>query len=100
MTHDSQTTIGLSRSRFGLGQPLYATSEYAYSFWGQPSISHLYFETPPPNQIHIIDGVYVVYPALVSSTAAGVADAILRSEFKAWESASDEDLSNWESGLN
>jgi|YNPBryantNP2012_1023418.scaffolds.fasta_scaffold73042_2 hypothetical protein len=75
---------------------VYVTSESPESGWGQPPASHYIFTYRGTRLIgELIAGVY-----LPSSPQDMLIDSRLASEFAAWEAASDQDLSNFESRLS
>ena len=75
---------------------VYVTSESPDSGWGQPPASHYTFTYQGTRLIgELIAGVY-----LPSSPQDTPIDSRLASEFAAWETASDEALSNFESKLS
>jgi len=75
---------------------VYVTSESPDSGWGQPPASHYTFTYQGTRLIgELIAGVY-----LPSSPQDTPIDSRLASEFAAWEAASDEALSDFESKLS
>ena len=74
----------------------YVTSEPQGTDWGQPSVSHYILRVEGRRVIgEPIAGIYLTSQPI--ETLSG--DARLAAEFEAWDTASDEALSNFEASL-
>lgn len=85
-----------SRSQIEQGHDMpYATSESGEQSWGQPPASHYIFALREGRIIGRQFGYYVS-----SASSVEFMEAALEREFMSWELASDEDLLQFEEGLD
>ncbi len=74
----------------------YVTSEFVDNTWVQPSISHYTYDGTRLRQV--IQGLYGVWPNALQPLVGG--EQVLQTEFEMWETASDEDLAQFEAKLD
>ncbi|MBI3761957.1 MAG: hypothetical protein HY260_08880 [Chloroflexi bacterium] len=77
----------------------YMTSEYWVNTWGQPPASHYVFHFDGSIlRGQLIESIYLTFHVMDAAPLS--ISPMLKAEMDAWEAASDEDVANFELGLD